>query len=126
MAAAARLAADAQPNDVYVLTGDLGAGKTHFTKGFAAALGVEEPITSPTFPLVLEYTGRLPLFHFDLYRLQHAEELEDIDFYALCEAGGVALIEWGDRFPSELPPHYTQVHISIEPNGARRLTVTKL
>jgi len=87
------------PNDVIVLTGDLGAGKTHLTQGLAAGLGVAGPVTSPTFNLELVYeSGRLPLYHFDLYRLDDEDQLEQLDFFGTAEAGGVTVVEWGDRF----------------------------
>lgn len=85
-----------QPGDVILLVGDLGAGKTHFTQGFAAGLGIAEVPTSPTFNLVCEYhDGRLPLYHFDLYRLEEPEELEDIDYYGITEGDGVSLVGMG-------------------------------
>ena len=93
------MAQKAQPGDVILLTGDLGAGKTHFTQGFACGLGMNEVPTSPTFNLVCEYhDGRLPLYHFDLYRLEDATELDDIDYYAIIEGDGVSLVEWGNKF----------------------------
>ena len=75
--------------DVVLLSGDLGAGKTQLTKGVAEGLGVAEPVTSPTFNILLVHQGRLPLYHFDLYRLERADELEDLDYYATLEADGV-------------------------------------
>lgn len=91
------------PGDVILLSGDLGAGKTQLTKGLAAGLLVSEPVTSPTFNILLVHEGRLLLYHFDLYRLEHADELEDLDYYATLEADGVAVVEWGDKFPQALP-----------------------
>ncbi|MBN1192644.1 MAG: tRNA (adenosine(37)-N6)-threonylcarbamoyltransferase complex ATPase subunit type 1 TsaE [Coriobacteriia bacterium] len=92
-----------RPGDVIALAGDLGAGKTHLVQGVARALGVDEPVTSPTFNLLLVHPGPLPLYHFDLYRLEQETELEDIGFYETLEGDGVSLIEWGDRFPRSLP-----------------------
>lgn len=95
-----QIAVFAKPNDVFILKGDLGAGKTQFSKGFALGLGITDDVTSPTFNLVLVYEEAwIPLNHFDLYRLEHDSELEDIDFFGLIESGAVSLIEWGDRFP---------------------------
>lgn len=89
----------AQPDDLVLLTGDLGAGKTQLTKGVARGLGSPDTVTSPTFNILLAHTGgRLPLYHLDLYRLNRADELEDIDFYGTAESGGVTVVEWGDRF----------------------------
>ena len=94
-----------QPGDVLALTGDLGAGKTHFVKGLAAGLGVNKAdVTSPTFTLVNEYNGgRLPLFHIDLYRLDSAEEAIAIGLDEYLSSSGVTVIEWADKFPELIP-----------------------
>lgn len=124
MGVGAQLAADAKPDDCIVLTGDLGAGKTHFTKGFAAALGVKEDVTSPTFAIVEEYEGtKLRLLHWDLYRLEEDWELEDVDWYGLTESGAVSLVEWGDRFPDALPDDYLHVDIRVADDGTRIINV---
>lgn len=124
MAAGAALAAEARPDDCIVLTGDLGAGKTHFTKGFAAELGITDEVTSPTFAIVEEYEGgRLTLLHWDLYRLEEDWELEDVDWYGLTESGAVNLVEWGDKFPDALPEGYTHVNISVADDGTRVISV---
>ena len=115
------LAVYAQPDDMVVLIGDLGAGKTHFSKGVAAGLGVDDEITSPTFNICIEYVGRLPLLHFDLYRLEQEWELDDIDWYGLTESGAVSLVEWGDRFPNALPDDYLLVDIRVDVQGIRTL-----
>lgn len=126
MAAGAVMAQTAYPDECIVLTGDLGAGKTHFTKGFAAALGIEEEVTSPTFAIVEEYEGgRLPLLHWDLYRLEEDWELEDVDWYGLTESGAVSLVEWGEKFPDALPEGYLHVDIRVLDDGARSITVTE-
>lgn len=120
LAVGAALGAVANPNTVVLLCGDLGAGKTQFAKGVAAGLGLDTPVTSPTFNIVLEYhAGRLSLYHFDLYRLEDAAELEDIDLFALLEAGGVSLIEWGDKFFEALPDDCITVTISIDGAATR-------
>ncbi len=94
------LASCLQAGDVVLLTGDLGAGKTQFVKGVAAGLGVREKPTSPTFNIVLSYTsGRLPLHHFDLYRLDEEGQLEDIALREYLESGGVCFVEWAEKFP---------------------------
>ena len=117
---AGALAALVQPGDVVMLTGDLGAGKTHFSQGFAAALGVDEPVVSPTFNIMLSYPqGRIPLYHFDLYRLDSEDQLEDIDFYATIEGDGVSLIEWGERFVDAFPNDYLHVRIAVQADDAR-------
>lgn len=101
------------PGDVVLLSGDLGAGKTQLVKGLAEGLGVREPVTSPTFNILLVHEGRIPLYHMDLYRLERAEQLEDIDWWGIVEGDGVAAVEWGDRFPDELPESHVAVTLSI-------------
>jgi tRNA threonylcarbamoyladenosine biosynthesis protein TsaE len=117
------LAALLEPNDVLSLAGDLGAGKTCLTQGVACGLDVQEPVTSPTFNLLLPHPGRTPLYHFDLYRLQRVEELEDIAFWETLEADGVSVIEWGDRFPEALPDDRLSVEITVSDDGSRRLAL---
>ena len=99
--------------DVVLLAGDLGAGKTQLTKGLAVGLGVEEPVTSPTFNILLLHAGRVPLYHFDLYRLLDAAQLEDIDYWGTLEADGVSVVEWGDRFPEAIPDECLTIRIAI-------------
>lgn len=99
-----QLAATLRGGEVVALDGDLGAGKTHFVKGLAAGLGYPGDVTSPTFTLVHEYPGgRLPLFHFDFYRLESEGEALRIGLDEYLEAGGVVAIEWAGKFPSLLP-----------------------
>lgn len=112
-----------QPGDVITLTGDLGAGKTCLVKGVARGLGVVEPVTSPTFNILLVHRGRLDLNHFDLYRLERAEELEDIDFWGTLESGGVSFVEWGERFGEALPDDHLAVTIEIASEEVRTLTL---
>ena len=111
-ALAERLGAAAETGTVLCLVGDLGAGKTLFTQGFARGLGVTEEVTSPTFALMNQYCGRLPVTHFDLYRLEREEELDEIGFYEFAEpSGGVVLIEWADKFPEALPKPHIRLEI---------------
>ena len=92
------------PNDVVALVGDLGAGKTHFVKGLLQGLEHADEATSPTFALLHEYrNGRLPVFHFDFYRLNQRAEIDEIGFADYLFEGGVSVIEWADRFPDALP-----------------------
>ncbi len=115
---AIELAKEAKAGSVYTLSGDLGAGKTVFARGFARGLGIMSPVTSPTFTLVNEYKkGRLPLYHFDVYRLGEAEELYDTGFEDYLENGGVVLIEWAERIEELLPRPY--FYISIEKDLSR-------
>ena len=105
-----RLGAVLRPGDVLVLTGDLGAGKTQLTKGIAAALGVEDDITSPTFNILMVYEGsQMPLYHLDLYRLDDPDQLEDIGLYELLDGDGVCVIEWGEQFAREIGPERLDV-----------------
>ena len=92
---AAIVAERLQGNEVLLLEGDLGAGKTTFTKGLAKALGIQSTVTSPTFTLMKSYKdGRIPLYHFDLYRVENADEIEELGFSDFFDAGGVCVIEW--------------------------------
>ena len=108
-----------EAGDVLLLAGDLGAGKTQLTKGIARGLGITDPVTSPTFNMMLVHDGRLPLYHFDLYRLDAASQLEDLDYAATLEADGVSVVEWGDRFAEACPPDGLLVRILIEGDEQR-------
>ncbi|MCU0312241.1 MAG: tRNA (adenosine(37)-N6)-threonylcarbamoyltransferase complex ATPase subunit type 1 TsaE [Acidimicrobiales bacterium] len=112
-ALAAALAELARPGDLVLLAGDLGAGKTAFTQGFGAALGVEERITSPTFTLVNNYAGRLELNHLDVYRLDALAEVLDLGVPEMLDEGGVTVIEWGDAVAPVLPADYLQISFSF-------------
>ena len=116
-----RLAAAARPGDVWALVGDLGAGKTHFVQGVAAGLGAAGAATSPTFTLVHEYIGgRLPVFHFDFYRLENAAEALALGWEEyLDEGGGLTLVEWADKFPALLPPGTRWLRFEIGADDAR-------
>lgn len=103
---------EARPGEVYTLIGDLGVGKTVFTKGLAAGLGIKEPVSSPTFTILQEYEeGRLPFYHFDVYRIGDVEEMEEIGYEDYIYGEGVCLIEWADLIREILPEHYTEVKI---------------
>ena len=99
--------------DILVLTGDLGAGKTQLTKGIAAGLGVVDDVTSPTFNILMAYEGReLPLYHFDLYRLEDADQLEDTGIYDVLGGDGPCVIEWGEQFAREIGDERLDVIVS--------------
>lgn len=107
--------------DVIALAGDLGAGKTVIAQGVASALGVSGRVTSPTFNILVLHRGPVDLAHFDLYRLEHAWQLEDIDFWGVIESDAVSLIEWGDRFPETLPADVLTVTLAITGDERRHI-----
>ena len=115
-----------QAGDVVSLVGELGAGKTCLVQGLARGLGVpaDRRISSPTFTIVNEHFGRLKLYHVDLYRLEEARELEEIGLVDYLEGGGVAVVEWFDRFPDFRPPDRIDINIEITGDESRRLTAT--
>lgn len=120
---AGRLAAVAERGDVVCLWGDLGAGKTVFAKGFGLGLGVKDTISSPTFVLMGEYAGRMPLFHIDLYRLASAAEALEGGLIDDRQGTGVVLIEWPDRLGVALPPDRLDVHLDGGPDERRRVRI---
>jgi tRNA threonylcarbamoyladenosine biosynthesis protein TsaE len=114
-----------QTGDCLCLTGTLGAGKTLLAQGIARGLGVAEPVTSPTFTVLQVYQGRLPVYHYDLYRLRRAEELFDIGFDEFSGPGGVTLIEWPDKFPESMPEESLWIELSPGSDGqTREITLT--
>ena len=115
----------AKAGDIYLLHGDLGVGKTVFTKGFAEGLGIKEPITSPTFTLIQEYMeGRLPFYHFDVYRLEDTDEFYAIGGDEYFQAG-ICIIEWGEKIEELLPESYLKISFSrdFEDSDIRILTM---
>ncbi len=113
-------AARLRRGDVLALCGDLGAGKTHFVKGVAAGIGADASVTSPTFTLIHEYLGgRLPVYHFDFYRLEDEDEAIKIGLDEYLDGDGICLIEWADKFPGLLPPHTRWFRFSHCADGAR-------
>jgi len=117
----ARLAALARPGDLVCLAGQLGAGKTQLAKGFGIGLGVEDPVTSPTFVLMSEYAGRLPLFHVDLYRLDGAADALAGGLLDERQAAGVTLVEWPERLGPALPAE--RLDVTIEGEGDEPRTI---
>ena len=110
---ARQLGEQATEGMVICLTGDLGVGKTLFSQGFAKGLGISDIVNSPTFTIVQEYDeGRFPFYHFDVYRIEDTEEMEEIGFTDMIYGNGVCLIEWAEQIADILPEHYT--HITIE------------
>ena len=107
-----KIGLQARPGQVYTLTGDLGVGKTVFTQGFAAGLGIKGPVSSPTFTILQVYDeGRLPFYHFDVYRISDPEEMYEIGFEEYIEGEGVCFIEWANLIEELLPEQYTEIHI---------------
>ena len=124
---AAALAMVVGPGDVITLDGDLGAGKTQFTQGIAEELDIEGPVTSPTFNLVISYDdGCMPLYHFDLYRLEDPAELEDIDFYGIVEGDGVSCIEWASKFRDDMPEDRLEVFLEVTGEHSRTINARAL
>ena len=107
--------------EVLLLEGDLGAGKTTLTQGVAAGLGVTASVISPTFILLREYEGRLPLYHFDFYRLEGSGRAADLEFGEYLDAGGVCVIEWPSFAPEVAPPEYLRVELHISGETSRTL-----
>ena len=102
----------AAPGQVYTLTGDLGVGKTVFTQGFAKGLGIEEPVSSPTFTIVQVYDeGRMPFYHFDVYRIGDVEEMDEIGYEDYIMGEGACLIEWANLIEEILPESRTEITI---------------
>lgn len=108
---------DALSGQVYCLDGDLGVGKTVFSKGFAKGLGITEHVTSPTFTIINEYQGRLPLYHFDVYRISSEEEMEDTGYEEYFYGDGVSLVEWATLIPSLMPKE--AIFLCIEKDYAK-------
>ena len=119
----------AYAGQVFTLTGDLGVGKTVFTQGLAKGLGIEEPVNSPTFTIVQEYDGgRLPFYHFDVYRIGDVEEMEEVGFDDYVMGEGVSLIEWADLISEILPGKRTEILIEKDLERGfdyRRITVAQ-
>ena len=121
---AKKLAESIKENTVIALIGDLGTGKTSFVQAFARALGVKENLKSPTFNYYLEYrSGRMPLFHFDVYRLSEAEEVYEVGYEDCLNGDGVTLIEWANIIESELPKEYIEIKIDYNDEDSRKISI---
>lgn len=119
-AVGAALAAFLRPGDVVSLTGDLGAGKTTFVQGAATSLGVHEAVLSPTFTLVREYQGSVPVYHLDVYRLDRIQDVIDLGFEELLDQEGIVFIEWGDAVVALLPETYLEVELTMPDQDPNR------
>ncbi|MDU4961474.1 MAG: tRNA (adenosine(37)-N6)-threonylcarbamoyltransferase complex ATPase subunit type 1 TsaE [Sporomusaceae bacterium] len=115
-----RIGSRLQAGDCLCLSGSLGAGKTVLSQGIARGLAVTEPVTSPTFTVLQLYQGRLPVYHYDLYRLRRPEELIDIGFEEYSGAAGVTLIEWPDKFSEMMPAEALWLQLSLAQDGQGR------
>lgn len=115
----------ALPGQIYTLNGDLGVGKTVFTQGVASGLGIREPVNSPTFTILQEYEGgRLPFYHFDVYRIGDIEEMEEIGYDDYFFGEGICLIEWGQLIEEILPENV--ISVTIEKNPAKDFDYRKI
>lgn len=125
-----RIGREAKPGEVYTLIGDLGVGKTVFTQGIARGLGIGEPICSPTFTIVQVYEeGRLPFYHFDVYRIGDIEEMEEIGYEDCFYGEGVTMIEWANLIEEILPEHYREITIEKDLEKGfdyRRITIEEV
>lgn len=123
----ARLAKRLKAGDVVALVGELGSGKTVFTKGIAQGLGVRKAqyVNSPSFVIIKEYKGHMPLYHFDLYRLDKPHSLDTINFDEYFYGDGVTVIEWADKIRGLLPPGYTEVRLSAAGGNKRKIEIRK-
>ena len=122
-----KMAERAKPGDVFTLVGDLGVGKTVFTQGIAEGLGSDEPVNSPTFTIVQEYeSGRMPFYHFDVYRIGDPEEMDEIGFDDYIYGDGLCLIEWADLIEEILPEKRVAIRIEKDLEKGfdyRRITI---
>lgn len=114
-----------KPGDIICLRGELGAGKTHFVKGFVTAFGISpETVSSPTFSIIQEYSGSIPVYHFDFYRLDTAQEALEIGTEEYFYGDGVSIIEWPERIESLLPDDIKEIQISSINKTTRKITIT--
>lgn len=112
-----------QPGAIIAMEGNLAAGKTTITKGIAKSLGIEETITSPTFTLISEYAGKMPLYHMDVYRLDSCEDFINLGVEDLMYGNGVSIIEWSERVREELPKSTITLRLEIREDGGRDITL---
>jgi len=123
-----RLAKRLKKGAVVALVGELGSGKTVLTKGIAKGLGVKNVryVNSPTFVIIKEYRARLPLYHFDLYRLDKSNVIDSENFEEYFYGNGVTVVEWADKIRKLLPPRYIEVRLSVAGEGKRKITIRKI
>ncbi|WP_264741138.1 tRNA (adenosine(37)-N6)-threonylcarbamoyltransferase complex ATPase subunit type 1 TsaE [Cytobacillus firmus] len=116
-----RLGSLLRPGDVLALEGDLGAGKTTFTKGLAKGLNITRNVNSPTFTIIKEYQGRLPLYHMDVYRVE--DSFEDLGFDEYFEGNGVTVVEWAHLVKEQLPEELLTIYLYLDDNDSRKLVL---
>ena len=122
---ARKIGKESQPGDIICLKGELGAGKTHFVKGFVTAFGIpQEAVSSPTFSIIQEYSGTVPIYHFDFYRLENVREALEIGSEEYFYGEGVSIIEWPERIEAILPDDVKQISIAAINNTTRQITIT--
>ena len=125
-----QIGGQAKPGEVYTLIGDLGVGKTVFTQGLAAGLGITEAVNSPTFTIVQVYEdGRIPFYHFDVYRIGDVEEMDEVGYEDYVYGEGVSLIEWANLIEEILPEHYRRITIEKNPEKGfdyRKITIEEV
>ena len=125
-AAGAAIAEHLGPGSVVLLVGPLGAGKTTLAKGIARALGVAEEVISPTYTIVSEYQGRLPLHHVDLYRVEGRDQVENLGLDDVLWGDGVSLVEWGEKIESEIRRPHTRVELRLAADGVREIEIREV
>ena len=113
------------PGEVVAITGPLGVGKTVLAQGIADSLVIEDTVTSPTFTIMNEYSGKLPLYHLDLYRLSSSSEFISLGLEEILDGGGISIIEWGERAGEELPERTLRVVMEFTDNDQRSITITR-
>ena len=125
-----RLGRQAKPGQIYCLDGELGVGKTVFAQGFAAGLGIAEPVCSPTFTILQQYDqGEVPFYHFDVYRIGHVEEMEEIGYEDYFYGEGLTMVEWGNYIAELLPPRHTEITVEKDLEKGfdyRKITITEV
>lgn len=122
---AEKLVPTLRPNDMLVLSGELGSGKTVFVRGLAAGLGLDSSkITSPSFAIVHEYPGSRPLFHFDLYRVAHSDELYEVGWEEYLNRDGLVVVEWGEKAAELLPDNYYLIEFTIAGDSDRKICIS--
>jgi tRNA threonylcarbamoyladenosine biosynthesis protein TsaE len=121
-----KIADQLKPNAVLALIGDLGAGKTTFVKGLAKGLGVVEYVNSPSFVILTEHPGRLPLFHVDFYRLENLQSIEDLGVEEYFKKNGVTVIEWANHAPEILPDSYIEVKFEMVDENERKIEIKEI